>query len=87
MCKIVQILWFSNSAIYVPTRSYAQGQEDFFQGEFTTDDLALDHLPSLRSVSVDLICGKGKVDQEMEMKSKEKLRQQADAHPNHPSVY
>ena len=60
--------------------------QDFFQGEFSTDDLALDHLPSLRSVSVRLYRGKEKIDEEMEMKLKEKLRQEADDHPNHPSV-
>ena len=34
--------------------------EDFFQGEFTTDDLALDLLPSLRTVSVGLYRGERK---------------------------
>ena len=59
---------------------------DFFQGEFTTDDLGLDHLPSLQSVSFRLYLGKEKIDEEMEMKVEEKLRQEADDHPNHPSV-
>jgi len=34
--------------------------QDFFQGEFTTDDLALDLLPSLRTVSVGLYRGERK---------------------------
>ena len=34
--------------------------EDFFQGEFTNDDLALDILPSLRTVSVGLYRGERK---------------------------
>jgi len=55
---------------------------DFFQGEFTTDDLALDHLPSLRWLSVNLYQGKEKIDEEMEMKVKERLRQEADDHPS-----
>ena len=60
--------------------------KDFFQSEFTTDDLALDHLPSLRSVS-HLNRGKGKIDQELEMKLEEMLRQEADGHPNRPAIY
>jgi disease resistance protein RPM1 len=59
--------------------------EDFAEGEFTTDDLALDHLPSLRSVSVSLHHRKDFF-QEFEMEVKEKLRQEADGHPNHPSI-
>jgi disease resistance protein RPM1 len=59
--------------------------QDFFQGEFTTDDLALDHLPSLRSVSFSLHHRKDFF-QEFEMDVKEKLRQEADGHPNHPSI-
>ncbi|XP_066336055.1 disease resistance protein RGA5-like isoform X2 [Miscanthus floridulus] len=59
---------------------------DFAKGEFSTDDLALDHLPSLRSVSVRLYRRIEKIDEEMKMKVKEKLRQEADDHPNHPSV-
>jgi disease resistance protein RPM1 len=61
--------------------------QDFFQGEFTTDDLALDHLPSLRRVCVELYHGEEKIDEELVTKVTEKLRQEADAHPNHPSVY
>jgi disease resistance protein RPM1 len=61
--------------------------QDFTKGEFTTDDLSLDHLPSLRSVSAQLYPGEEKIDEELVTKLKEKLRQEADAHPNHPSVY
>ena len=59
--------------------------EDFSRGEFTTDDLALGHLPSLRHVNVGLY-GKWKVSQEVVTKVKEKLRHEADVHPNHPSL-
>ena len=58
--------------------------EDFSQGEFTTDDLALGHLPSLRDVDVGLYGNK--VSQEVVTKVKEKLRHQADVHPKHPSL-
>jgi disease resistance protein RPM1 len=61
--------------------------QDFAKGEFTTDDLSLVHLPSLRSVSAQLYPGEEKIDEELVTKVKEKLRQEADAHPNHPSVY
>jgi len=60
--------------------------EDFSRGEFTTDDLALGHLPSLRHVNVCLY-GKWKVSQEVVTKVKEKLRHEADVHPNHPSLW
>jgi len=59
--------------------------EDFSRGEFTTDDLALGHLPSLRDVDVDLYGNK--VSQEVVTKVKEKLRHEADVHPNHPSLW
>jgi disease resistance protein RPM1 len=61
--------------------------QDFFQGEFTTDDLSLDHFPSLQTVSVHFYRGKQKIDEELVMKVKEKLGQEVDAHPNHPSVF
>ncbi|KAG2559376.1 hypothetical protein PVAP13_8NG302562, partial [Panicum virgatum] len=60
--------------------------EDFSRGEFTADDLALGHLPSLRNVEVGL-CGEENVSQEVVAKVKEKLRHEADGHPNHPSLY
>jgi len=59
--------------------------EDFSRGEFTTDDLALGHLPSLRDVDVGLY-GKENVSEEVLTKVKEKLRHEADVHPNHPSL-
>ena len=59
--------------------------EDFSLGEFTTDELALGHLPSLQDVQVDL-CGTLKVSQEVATKVKEKLRHEADVHPKHPSL-
>jgi disease resistance protein RPM1 len=49
--------------------------------------LSLDHLPSLRRVSAQLYPGEEEIDEELVTKVKEKLRQEADAHPNHPSVY
>jgi len=55
--------------------------EDFSRGEFTTDDLALGHLPSLRDVNV-----QWEVSQEVVTKVKEKLRHEADVHPKHPSL-
>ncbi|KAG2559364.1 hypothetical protein PVAP13_8NG302000 [Panicum virgatum] len=60
--------------------------EDFSRGEFTTDDLALGHLPSLRHVNVGLY-GEWEVSQEVVTKVEEKLRHEADVHPNHPSLY
>ncbi|OEL18744.1 hypothetical protein BAE44_0020237, partial [Dichanthelium oligosanthes] len=57
--------------------------EDFSRGEFTADDLALGHLPSLHSVIVCLY-GKRNVSEEVVRKVEEKLRHEADVHPNHP---
>jgi len=57
--------------------------EDFSRGEFTTDDLALGHLPSLRDV---VLYGEENVSEEVLTKVKEKLRHEADVHPNHPSL-
>ncbi|XP_039778020.1 disease resistance protein RGA5-like [Panicum virgatum] len=59
--------------------------EDFLRGEFTTDDLALGHLPSLQDVQV-YLSGRWKVSEEVVTKVKEKLRHEADGHPNHPSL-
>jgi disease resistance protein RPM1 len=56
--------------------------EDFSRGEFTTDDLALGHLPSLQVVQVDLY-GAEKVSKEVVTEVKDKLRREADVHPNH----
>ena len=55
------------------------------RGEFTTDDLALGHLPSLQDVQVELY-GIRTVSEEVVTKVKEKLRHEADVHPNHPSL-
>jgi disease resistance protein RPM1 len=60
--------------------------EDFTEGEFTTDDLALDHLLSLQSVHVGLYRGNEKIDEEVVMDVQEKLRQKGNGHPNHPSI-
>jgi len=57
--------------------------EDFSRGEFTTDDLALGHLPSLRHVKV-FLYGEENVSEEVLTKVREKLRHEADVHPNHP---
>ncbi|CAL4990785.1 unnamed protein product [Urochloa decumbens] len=59
--------------------------EDFAGGKFTGDDLALGHLPSLQSVFVDLD-GDQDVSKEVLMKVVDKLRDEADDHPNHPSI-
>ncbi|RLM68938.1 hypothetical protein C2845_PM17G14910 [Panicum miliaceum] len=60
--------------------------EEFARGEATTDDLALGHLPSLQDVRVGLY-GIRKVSVKVETKVEEKLRHEADVHPNHPSFY
>jgi disease resistance protein RPM1 len=59
--------------------------EDFSQGEFTVDDLALSNLPSLQRVVAELY-GKRKVTDEVSRKVQAKLRHEADAHPNNPSI-
>jgi disease resistance protein RPM1 len=59
--------------------------EDFSQGEFTIDDLALGHLPSLKRV-VAWLFGKSNVSDEVARKVEEKLRHEADVHPNSPST-
>jgi len=60
---------------------------DFLEGEFiSTDGLALHHLPSLRSVGVRLYPRHVTIQQELGMKVKEKLSEEADAHPNHPTL-
>ncbi|OEL13737.1 hypothetical protein BAE44_0025244, partial [Dichanthelium oligosanthes] len=57
--------------------------EYFSGGEFALDDLALGHLPSLQSVYVDLY-GTSNGNEELTRKVREKLRHEADVHPNHP---
>ncbi|OEL18526.1 hypothetical protein BAE44_0020455, partial [Dichanthelium oligosanthes] len=52
--------------------------EDLSGGEFTVDDLALGHLPSLQIVHVRLY-GEGNV-------IEEKLSHEVDVHPNHPKL-
>jgi disease resistance protein RPM1 len=59
--------------------------EDFSQGEFTVDDLALGHLPSLKRV-VAVLYGEENVGGEVARKVEEKLRREADVHPNNPSI-
>ena len=54
-------------------------------GEFSFHDLALCHLPSLQLVNI-YLGGKQNVSEEMVTKVEDALRQQADAHPNHPSI-
>lgn len=82
--------------------SFCIRTEAFAEGEFTTDDLALGHLPSLQSVTVCHNCAKEESSGEEEvvmereesngeeevviMEVKEKLRHEADVHPNHPSI-
>jgi disease resistance protein RPM1 len=60
--------------------------EDFSQGEFTVDDLALGHLPSLQDVDVSISYRKGEVSEEVVTKVREKLRHEVEVHPNHPSL-
>jgi disease resistance protein RPM1 len=60
--------------------------EDFSQGEFTVDDLALGHLPSLKRV-VARLSGEEKVSDKVARKMEEKLRHEADVHPNNPSIH
>jgi disease resistance protein RPM1 len=61
--------------------------EAFSRGEFTTDDLALGHLPSLQDVNVGLYFGVGKVSEEVVTKVTDKLRREADVHPNQPGLH
>jgi len=53
--------------------------------EFTVGDLALGHLPSLKSVCVTLD-GEQDVSKEVLMEVEEKLRHEADVHPNDPGI-
>jgi disease resistance protein RPM1 len=59
--------------------------EDYADGKFTGDDLALGHLPSLKSVVVDLT-GKDGVREEVVTEVEEKLRHEANGHPNKPNI-
>jgi disease resistance protein RPM1 len=59
--------------------------EDHADGKFTGDDLALCHLPSLKSVVVDLT-GKDGVREEVVTEVEEKLRHEANGHPNKPNI-
>ncbi|CAD6255644.1 unnamed protein product [Miscanthus lutarioriparius] len=59
--------------------------EDFGDSEFTVDDLTISHLPSLRTVRVHLD-GDETVSEELAMKVKDALRNEARAHPNHPEI-
>ncbi|OEL30878.1 hypothetical protein BAE44_0008103, partial [Dichanthelium oligosanthes] len=58
--------------------------EGFSGGDFTTDDLALGQLPSLRSVSV--FYRKKNDSEEVARKVEEKLSHEVDVHPNHPKL-
>jgi disease resistance protein RPM1 len=59
--------------------------EDYADGKFTGDDLALGHLPSLKSVVVDLT-GKDGVREEVVTEVEEKLKHEAERHPNKPNI-
>ncbi|CAN6352479.1 unnamed protein product [Urochloa humidicola] len=64
--------------------SFGIDLEDFCSGtEFTVDDLALAHFPSLRSVTVRLHCGL-RVPEEVTTSVIEKLEHEVAVHPNHP---
>lgn len=52
---------------------------------FTTNDLALGHLPSLQSVIARLYNRKDA--EEVKTEVKETLRHESDVHPNHPSIH
>jgi disease resistance protein RPM1 len=67
--------------LYFPIRL-----EDFAGGKFAGDDLSLGHLPCLQNVFVDLR-GEKNVNEDVVMEVKDKLRHEADAHPNHPNIY
>jgi len=58
---------------------------DFAGGKFTVGDLALGHLPSLKSVCVTLD-GEQDVSKEVLMEVEKKLRHEADVHPNDPGI-
>jgi disease resistance protein RPM1 len=60
--------------------------EDFGDSEFIVDDLALSHLPSLQTVWVRLH-GEQTVSEELAMKIKDALRNEARANPNHLDIY
>jgi disease resistance protein RPM1 len=60
--------------------------EDFSQGEFTVDDLALGHLASLQRVLA-VLYGEENVGDEVAWKVEGKLRREADVHPNNPSIH
>ncbi|XP_066335782.1 disease resistance protein RGA5-like [Miscanthus floridulus] len=59
--------------------------EDFGDTEFTDDDLTLSHLPSLQTVWVHLD-GEETISEEMAMKVKETLKNEARANPNHRDI-
>ncbi|OEL38980.1 hypothetical protein BAE44_0000001, partial [Dichanthelium oligosanthes] len=65
--------------------SFCVQLEDFSGGEFTADDLALGHLPSLQSMEVALF-GHRNASEEVVRKVKEKLWHEEDVHPNHPEL-
>jgi disease resistance protein RPM1 len=65
--------------------SFSIRLEDFPGGKFVGDDLALGHLPSLQILGADL-AGKDGVREEVVTEVKEKLRHEADAHPNKPNI-
>lgn len=59
--------------------------EEFCNGEFTVDDLALGHLPSLCSVDLWLY-GTHTVNRGAMTKVEEQLRHEAEVHPNRPCI-
>jgi disease resistance protein RPM1 len=59
--------------------------EDFSGTEFNVNDLALIHLPSLQTVQV-RSDGEQTVGEELAMKVKEVLKNEARSHPNHPDT-
>jgi disease resistance protein RPM1 len=60
--------------------------EDFAAGgKLVGDDLALGHLPCLQSVRVHLT-GKEGVSEGVVMEVEEKLRHEAECHPNKPNI-
>jgi disease resistance protein RPM1 len=66
--------------LYFPMRL-----EDFAGGKFASVDLALGHLPCLQSVRVHLT-GKEGVSEGLVMEVEEKLRHEAERHPNKPNI-
>ncbi|CAN6348623.1 unnamed protein product [Urochloa humidicola] len=82
--RVVPCMFPSGAMPRLQDLSFRIDLEDFGSGgEFTLDDLTLDHFPSLRSVTVTLE-GWTRVTKEVRRSVREKLEHEAAVHPNHP---